>query len=226
MSLYQKFQNATYTATGPLAFIPSWTVPVDNYDHEPLYLTSTGAQEAFELGVDLRKRYNFTAGGDNFTVWYVHLVVPSRSSTLTGPYRSAGQQRVLDTATYFAHGYLSAGNYLSTPNENRGQIVVTPDSVNYTFADSLTPSSSCTNYKSGDKSSNADLFRATFRGNIAKRLNKYLDGLTLEASDIGVMQDLCGFLTEVDGDSRFCDIFTESEWLDYEYAHDLNYYYG
>ena len=105
------------------------------------------------------------------------------------------------------HGYLSAGNYLSATNENRGKIVVTPDSVNYTFANSLTPSSSCTNYKSGDKSSNADTFRATFRPKIAERLNKYLHGLTLNASDIGVMQDLCGFQTEVSGDSRFCDIF-------------------
>ncbi|KAG6846280.1 hypothetical protein H0H93_014883 [Arthromyces matolae] len=40
------------------------------------------------------------------------------------------------------------------------------------------------------------------------------------------MQDLCGFQAEVSGDTRFCDVFTESEWLEYEYAHDLNYYYG
>lgn len=121
--------------------------------------------------------------------------------------RAASQQRVLDTATWFMQGYLSKGNYLTATNENRGKIVTTPDSVSYTFADSLTPSSGCPTYKSGDKSSNADTFRALYRPNVAKRLNKYLDGLTLNASDIGVMQDLCGFQTEVNGDSRFCDIF-------------------
>lgn len=56
------------------------------------------------------------------------------------------------------------------------------------------------------------------------------------------MQDLCGFGFEVSGDRRFCKIFTglfslcssipllirflDEEWLDYEYADDLNYYYG
>lgn len=68
-ALFTKLQNATYTARGPLAFLPSWVVPVDDAPHQPLYLTSTGAGEAFKLGVDLRKRYRFTPGGDNFTVW-------------------------------------------------------------------------------------------------------------------------------------------------------------
>ncbi|KAJ6624504.1 phosphoglycerate mutase-like protein [Mycena sp. CBHHK59/15] len=208
-ALYAKFQNSSYTAEGPLAFIPSWVPPVDDAPHEPLYLSSTGALEAFSLGVDLRKRYKFTKGGENITIW------------------SAGQQRVLDTATYFTRGYLSQGNYLTAPSSNRGTIISLPDSVNYTFANSLTPSSGCPNYSSGDRgSATSTAYRATYQNTTAKRLNQYLDGLTLDATDIGVMQDLCGFQAEVDGDTRFCDVFEESEWLDYEYAHDLNYYYG
>ncbi|TBU31476.1 phosphoglycerate mutase-like protein [Dichomitus squalens] len=207
-ALFSKLQNATYTARGPLAFLPSWVPPVDDIPHEPFFLSSTGAQEAFQLGVELRKLYRFTKGGDNFTVW------------------SAGQQRVVDTATYFTLGYLSQGNYLSAQNENRGHVVTMPDSVNFTFADSLTPSAACPAYSSGDTSVKATVFRRTNQGNIAKRLNQFLDGLTLNATDIGVMQDLCGFQAEVSGDTRFCDIFQDSEWLDYEYAHDLNYYYG
>ncbi|KAI0674221.1 phosphoglycerate mutase-like protein [Trametes maxima] len=207
-ALHAKLQNATYTAHGPLAFLPSWVPPVDDSSHQPLYLSSTGAREAFDLGVDLRKRYRFTPGGNNFTAW------------------AAGQQRVVDTASYFVQGYLSQGNYLAAPTENRGIIVSMPDSVNYTFADSLTPASGCPAYKAGDTSAKADDFRATYRGKIAARINHYLDGLTLNATDVGVMQDLCGFQAEVSGDTRFCDIFKESEWKDYEYAHDLNYYYG
>ncbi|OJT13455.1 Acid phosphatase PHO1 [Trametes pubescens] len=207
-ALFAKLQNATYTAHGPLAFLPSWVVPVDDAPHQPLYLTSTGAGEAFKLGVDLRKRYRFTPGGDNFTVW------------------AAGQQRVVDTSAYFLQGYLSQGNYLAAPPENRGIVVAMPDSVNYTFADSLTPSNGCPAYKGGDTSAKATTFRATYQGKIAARLNRYLDGLALNASDVGTMQDLCGFQAEVSGDTRFCDIFEEEEWNDYEYAHDLNYYYG
>ncbi|KAJ7074127.1 phosphoglycerate mutase-like protein [Mycena amicta] len=206
--LFAKFQNNTYTAKGPLAFIPSWTLPVDDIPHQPLYLTSTGALEAFALGVDLRKRYKLTKGGDNITIW------------------SAGQQRVVDTATFFARGYVSQGNYLTEPSANRADLIVLPDSVNYTFANSLTPSSGCPLYSTGDTSSVASTFRASYQGKIADRLNTFLDGLTLNSTDIGIMQDLCGFQTEVNGDSRFCDVFQEDEWLDYEYAHDLNYYYG
>lgn len=35
-----------------------------------------------------------------------------------------------------------------------------------------------------------------------------LKGLTLEAGDVGAMQDLCGFGFVIDGDKRFCDVFT------------------
>ncbi|KAJ3576326.1 hypothetical protein NP233_g494 [Leucocoprinus birnbaumii] len=208
-NLFEKFQNSSYTANGPLNFIPTWIPPVDDQPHEPLFLTSTGSGEAFDLGVELRKRYRFTAGGSNFTVW------------------SADQQRVVDTASYFIRGYLSQGNYLTTPALNRGSIVTMPDSVNFTFADSLTSSNGCPNYNLGNNgSAQSNAFRSTFQGQIAKRLNKFLDGLVLDNTDIGVMQDLCGFQTEVNGDMRFCEVFSESEWLDYEYAHDLNYYYG
>ncbi|KAI0360773.1 phosphoglycerate mutase-like protein [Trametes cingulata] len=207
-ALFAKLQNATYAAHGPLAFLPSWVPPVDDIPHQPLFLSATGAREAFDLGVELRKRYRFTPGGNNFTVW------------------AAGQQRVVDTAAYFVQGYLSQGNYITTPARNRGIIVAMPDSVNYTFADSLTPSTGCPSYSSGDTSIKASNFRSTYQGKIAARLSHYLDGLTLSASDVGIMQDLCGFQAEVDGDTRFCRIFEDSEWEDYEYAHDLNYYYG
>ncbi|KAG5352795.1 hypothetical protein C0989_000457 [Termitomyces sp. Mn162] len=208
-SLFAKFQNATYTAKGPLAFIPSWVPPVDDIPHQPLFLSSTGAREAFTLGVDLRKRYGLTKGGDNITVW------------------AASQQRVVDTASFFVRGYLSQGNYLTTPNENRGNIITLADSVNFTFADSLTPSAACPTYNAASTGATlASDFRATYQSNIAARLNHFLEGLTLNATDIGVMQDLCGFQAEINGDTRFCDVFEDSEWLDYEYADDLNYYYG
>lgn len=122
--------------------------------------------------------------------------------------RSASQQRVSDTATFFTRGYLSQGNYLTAPSSNRGTIISLPDSVNFTFANSLTPSSGCPAYSTGDTgSASSNVFRATYQNAIAKRLNKFLDGLTLNATDIGVMQDLCGFQAEVDGDTRFCNVF-------------------
>lgn len=126
--------------------------------------------------------------------------------------RAASQQRVLDTATYFLRGYLSQGNYLTDPQLNRGSIISLPDSVNNTFANSLTPSASCPTYNAGNTGSSiSNNFRSTYQDAIAHRLNKFLDGLTLTASDIGVMQDLCGFSAEINGDTRFCDIFEGME---------------
>lgn len=159
--------------------------------------------------------------------------------------RAAAQQRVVDTASFFARGYLSQGNYLSNTSLNRGTVVTFPDSVNYTFAESLTPSAACPTYANfNNGSAQATTYRATYQTRIATRLNKFISGnLTLTATDIGVMQDLCGFSSVINGDTRFCDIFEgisviflfanktdivliDSEWLDYEYAQDLNYYYG
>ncbi|KZV70020.1 phosphoglycerate mutase-like protein, partial [Peniophora sp. CONT] len=207
-SLFWKIQNATFTASGPLAFLPSWVPPVDDIPHEPLFLTSNGAREAFNLGVQLREEYGFTPGGSNVTVW------------------SAGQQRVVDTATYFVRGYLSQGNYIGLTDANQGTIVTLPDSVNYTFANSLTPSAACPNYAVGTNSTIVNSFRASYRGGQARRLNKYLHGLVLDENDVGVMGDLCGFLAALNGDRRFCNIFADDDWLNYEYAHDLNYYYS
>ena len=85
-----------------------------------------------------------------------------------------------------------------------------PDSVNTTGADSLTASAACPNYSpaaaGGGNFSSA--FRAMYQPGIAARLNTMLDGLTLNTTDVGVMQDLCGWSVHINGDRRFCNIFT------------------
>ncbi|PSS37522.1 hypothetical protein PHLCEN_2v636 [Hermanssonia centrifuga] len=123
---------------------------------------------------------------------------------------TAGQQRVIDTATHFLRGYLSQGDYLSAPEFNRGNLVILPDSVNTTGADSLTASAACPAYSGNDGTSKSNAFRATYQNGIANRLNRFLDGIVLDATDIGVMQDLCGFSFVINGDRRFCDIFQGS----------------
>jgi len=114
---------------------------------------------------------------------------------------------VVDTATYFLRGYLSQGSYAGLSDDNQGFVVILPDSVNYTFANSLTTSTSCPNYNSGQNTTVVNTFRASYRGDIADRLNGFLDGLVLDENDVGVMGDLCGFQAALNGDTRFCDIF-------------------
>ncbi|TCD65160.1 hypothetical protein EIP91_003016 [Steccherinum ochraceum] len=209
--LFAKFQNSSYLARGPLAFIPSWVIPMDDVPHQTLFMDSTGAGDAFALGVRLRKRYKMTPGGANFTVW------------------ASNQQRVVDTATYFTRGYMSQGNYLNDTNLNRATVITIVDaSSDAPWADSLTPSNSCPAYQEPMTAggNNSNIFRTTFQNTTANRLNFFLDGLTLNATDVGVMMDLCAWSWEIDGDLDFCRAFEADEWRDYEYAADLSYYYG
>jgi acid phosphatase len=126
-------------------------------------------------------------------------------------FRSAGQQRCVDTATFFARGYMSQGNYMNASSENRATVIALSDSASGApWADSLTPSSSCLVYSNASSNGGtySDAYRALFRPDITKRLNKLISGdFNLTDSDIGVMQDLCGFGYEVSGEHRFCDVF-------------------
>ncbi|KAK4699832.1 acid phosphatase, partial [Phenoliferia sp. Uapishka_3] len=202
VSLQQKIANATFVARGPLRFLPGWKVPVNDAGNETEMLSGEGALEAFRLGFELRQ-LELTPGGEGLTVW------------------SASQQRVVDTAQWFLDGYLSQGHYNIS---DLGKIVLMADSVNYTYANSLTPTNSCPKFAENDTLGSN--YRAAYKPAIVTRLNRYLDGLTLDVTDVGKMMDLCGYQTEISGYSPFCDVFTESEWLGFEYAQDLQYYYG
>jgi hypothetical protein len=39
------------------------------------------------------------------------------------------------------------------------------------------------------------------------------------------MQEMCGFEIMVRGMSKWCDVFTQAEWLGFEYARDVLHYY-
>lgn len=49
----------------------------------------------------------------------------------------------------------------------------------------------------------------------------------MEFSDdeLYAMQEMCGFETTVRGSSQWCDVFTQEEFLQFEYARDVHHYY-
>ncbi|KXH33488.1 multiple inositol polyphosphate phosphatase, partial [Colletotrichum salicis] len=63
---------------------------------------------------------------------------------------------------------------------------------------------------------------------ILARLQALIDGnLTLTQSDVSQIPYLCGFESQITGRlSPWCDIFSDEEFLQYEYFQDLRYYYG
>jgi 3-phytase len=51
-------------------------------------------------------------------------------------------------------------------------------------------------------------------------------GFNLTSSHVFAMMSLCSYEFAALGGSRFCSLFTEQEWEDYEYAADLQFYGG
>lgn len=61
----------------------------------------------------------------------------------------------------------------------------------------------------------------------AARLNKHLSGnLTLSATDINAMLQLCSYETVALGSSKFCDLFTKEDFEIYEQAYDILVRFG
>lgn len=44
-------------------------------------------------------------------------------------------------------------------------------------------------------------------------------------TEVYSMQEMCGFETMIRGSSPWCDVFTEDDWLNFEYSRDLVHYY-
>ena len=129
--------------------------------------------------------------------------------------------RVVDSARLFARGYLG-------PNATDvGTVYVVNASDPRAIANSLAPGDLCPNYEDNGGGEHATIWGDTYLPPIAERINGLLNGLELDASDVSNFPYLCGFETQITGlRSPWCDVFTEDEILDYEYAQDIRYWYG
>jgi acid phosphatase len=63
---------------------------------------------------------------------------------------------------------------------------------------------------------------------ILARLRDLAPNFNFTSDDIVGMQQLCGYETVIRGSSPFCslDLFTQDEWLAFEYMNDLHYFYN
>jgi len=157
------------------------------------------------MGVDYRHKYpDFYRENEPFVLW---------ANMYTGP-------RVIDSARLFARGYLG-------PNATSvGKVYAINQTDPRSVANSLAPSDLCDNYID-DPAGNSTAWADVYLPPIAARINSQLDGLTFTTGDVSIFPYLCGFETQITGArSPWCDVFTEAEILQYEYAQDIRYYYG
>ncbi|TDZ29163.1 Repressible acid phosphatase [Colletotrichum spinosum] len=143
--------------------------------------------------------------GDEFMVW------------------ANNYSRVIQTAKLFVQGYLGTNATVL------GDIVsVTSRGFPGGIGDSLAPSDMCPAFEDTEGGDHVSEWNSIYIPPILERLQSLIQGnLTLVPNDVSQIPYLCGYESQITGRlSPWCDIFTDDEFLQYEYFQDLRYYYG
>lgn len=86
------------------------------------------------------------------------------------------------------------------------------------------PHKACDAFTKKPGNEEQDVFTEHYTRPIITRLQKF-SPVELEKNDIVGMQQLCGYESAINGKvSPFCGIFTDAEWMAYEYAWDMKYH--
>ncbi|CAN9292924.1 unnamed protein product [Alternaria alternata] len=191
-----------------LAFLKSWKPVLSDPDAQIANISPTGWRELHDMGTTWRLRYpDLYDYNTAFTMWANYYT--------SGP-------RVRDSARLFAQGFVG-------PNAtDLTTIYALNASDPASWGNTLAPSDLCKAYNDAGGGPAKDTWDSIYLPPIASRLNaKIQGGLNLTTSQVDQIPYLCGFETQITGRrSPFCDIFTDEEILQYEYAQDLRYWYG
>ncbi|OJJ31365.1 hypothetical protein ASPWEDRAFT_118605 [Aspergillus wentii DTO 134E9] len=194
--LHNTSQN--WSSTTDLQFLSNWTAPIDEEHLEKI--TRVGMQEAMTLGKSVKKRYS-------------DLKTPAKIWSSTS-------ERTVKTAQGFISGY--------TNNHTSRVDLKKVEEGKSTGADSLTPYKSCPAYSPSYGSDQSTTYTNHYTKPIIARLHAQAPAFNFTKTDIAAMFQLCGYETVIRGSSPFCsrDLFTQNEWLSFEYANDIMYFYN
>lgn len=188
--------NINWSSTPELSFLSSW-IPPQLPEQEQL--TRTGKLEAAQLGVSLSYKYS-------------NLRIPQRVW-------SSSAERTVKSAQSLIRGLETEDNQINLVQVYEGDEA---------GADSLTPYSSCPAYSSSTGSKQSSQYSKLYTAPILARLNAQAGGFNFTTDDVTAMFEMCGYETVIRGSSPFCslDLFTPDEWLSFEYANDIMYFYN
>ncbi|KAJ4347154.1 uncharacterized protein N0V89_011092 [Didymosphaeria variabile] len=209
VALQNHIQESPFTVSDEkLEFLKNWKPVLSNPSAQIAQISPTGYKELTEMGATWRLRYSdLYEYNTPFTMW-------------SNYYNSS--PRVRDSARMFVHGFLG-------PNATElGTIFALNSSDPASWMNSLAPSDLCPAYKDQGGSPYIDQWQAIYLPPIVARLNAEIKGnFTFTQQEVSIIPYLCGFETQITGQrSPFCNIFTDEEILQYEYAQDLRYWYG
>ncbi|KAF8627927.1 hypothetical protein AX17_006082 [Amanita inopinata Kibby_2008] len=177
------------------------------------YQYDLGTDQLVPFGAD-HARYT---GAEAFERYRDLLMVGDGKGERDVPFvRASGKQRVIDSATNWTLGFAQASQNAYIPKLN----VVLNEKANDTLDNSQCPNA-------GDADLQVDEWVATYAHPIAQRLSTLAPGSNLTAADIYGLMLICPFESVAHlSQSPFCSLFTPSEFSQFEYAFDLDKYYG
>lgn len=86
------------------------------------------------------------------------------------------------------------------------------------------PHKACSAFSKEPGDEEQDIFTEYYTAPIITRLQEFAP-VELEKKDIVGLQQLCGYESAITGKiSAICDVFTDDEWMAYEYSWDMKYY--
>jgi len=196
-----KFSKAKSFSDPKMAFLGNYTYTLGADSLVPF-----GAQEAFDSGTTFLGRYSYLL-----------------SSTTSGtPFvRASGAQRVIDTATNFSSGFLTAAAPLGIDFTLPFPLVIS-EAGNDTLLDGSCPAA-------GGSRKEQEKWVDVYTTDIVHRLDHGVKGVEVTSDDAQNLMAMCLFETiamDGSGVSRFCPLFKKKEWEGFEYSADVDKYYN
>ncbi|KAK4178174.1 putative 3-phytase A precursor [Triangularia setosa] len=210
-----------------------------------IYLVNRIQENAtnYGAGFEFLNTYKYSLGADQLTIFGERQMVNSglqfynRYQSLARksvPFvRASDQNRVVVSAKNWTQGFHTALKNDDPSNLPHKPLPILQISeakgLNNTLSHGL-----CDAFERGGKyaevgDSAQAIYLSTFGTPIAARINANLPGVNLTNEDIISLMDLCPFTTIASPTgvlSPFCGLFTEEEWMFYDYYESLGKYYG
>jgi hypothetical protein len=143
--------------------------------------------------------------------------------------RSAGQERVVESAQNWTQGFHKAranDEAATAPDNYPYDILVIPEGE--AFNNTLSHGT-CTNFDDSAGKNAQMTWASVFTPGLIKRINKSLQGVNINIEQAIHLMDMCPFetvATPLGTISSFCRLFSHEDWLHYDYYQTLGKYYG
>ncbi|KAH6675629.1 acid phosphatase [Halenospora varia] len=193
-----------FKATSDLSFLNSWS-----YGLGAEIMVPAGRLQLFESGV----LHNYM---------YAHLYDPKAKIIV----RSTTQKRMRESVWNFLSGFFGldwAEKDIDVGYGIEGQML---EGMSGGWNNSLAGYDNCPNantFRNMGGLNASSQWVDIYLYDATERLNFMLTGIALNTKDVYAMQTMCPYETAAYGYSPFCDLFTSTEWQNFEYSIDLQF---